>query len=61
MWMCFLPEAETNKSTSSAVTRRCLPDLGTMKGGVVVVGNETTFEDGEGAMVNASQVLEASK
>ncbi|XP_072240508.1 choline transporter-like protein 2 isoform X2 [Leuresthes tenuis] len=42
-------------------THRCLPNLGTMKGGVVVVGNETSFEDGQGAMVNASQVLEASK
>lgn len=45
----------------SAVTRRCLPALGTMKGGVVVVGNETVFDDGEGVTVNASDVLEASK
>ncbi|RVE75590.1 hypothetical protein OJAV_G00000400 [Oryzias javanicus] len=46
---------------SKAFTRRCLPALRTMKGGVVVVGNETTFYDGESATVNASQVLEASK
>ncbi|XP_061578983.1 choline transporter-like protein 2 isoform X1 [Cololabis saira] len=46
---------------SKAFTRRCLPALGTMKGGVVVVGNETTFDDGEGVRVNASEVLEASK
>ncbi|XP_056135602.1 choline transporter-like protein 2 isoform X2 [Lampris incognitus] len=46
---------------SKAFTRRCLPALGTMKGGVVVVGNETTFDDGEGDHVNATQLLEASK
>lgn len=45
----------------TAVTRRCLPALGTMKGGVVVVGNETVFDAGEGTSVNASDVLEASK
>lgn len=44
-----------------AVTRRCLPALGTMKGGVVVVGNETSFDDGQGVSVNATDVLEASK
>uniref|UniRef100_A0A3B5ARW1 Choline transporter-like protein 2 n=1 Tax=Stegastes partitus TaxID=144197 RepID=A0A3B5ARW1_9TELE len=42
-------------------TRRCLPALGTMKGGVVVVGNETTFDAGQGVSINASEVLEASK
>ncbi|XP_051801512.1 choline transporter-like protein 2 isoform X2 [Acanthochromis polyacanthus] len=46
---------------SKAFTRRCLPALGTMKGGVVVVGNETTFDSGEGGSINASEVLEASK
>ncbi|XP_023821142.1 choline transporter-like protein 2 isoform X2 [Oryzias latipes] len=46
---------------SKAFTRRCLPALRTMKGGVVVVGNETTFYDGESATINASQLLEASK
>uniref|UniRef100_A0A672JAY4 Choline transporter-like protein 2 n=1 Tax=Salarias fasciatus TaxID=181472 RepID=A0A672JAY4_SALFA len=46
---------------SKAFTRRCLPALGTMKGGVVVVGNETTFDDGQGVSINASDVLEASK
>ncbi|XP_047434278.1 choline transporter-like protein 2 isoform X2 [Mugil cephalus] len=46
---------------SKAFTRRCLPALGTMKGGVVVVGNVTSFI-GEGDQnVNASDVLEASK
>lgn len=45
----------------SAVTRRCLPALGTMKGGVVVVGNETVVDAGEGTSVNASDILEASK
>ncbi|CAN9509853.1 unnamed protein product [Ophioblennius macclurei] len=46
---------------SKAFTRRCLPALGTMKGGVVVVGNETSFDDGQGVSINASDVLEASK
>uniref|UniRef100_A0A8C4H1X7 Choline transporter-like protein n=1 Tax=Dicentrarchus labrax TaxID=13489 RepID=A0A8C4H1X7_DICLA len=46
---------------SKPFTRRCLPALGTMKGGVVVVGNETTFDGGEGTAVNATDVLEASK
>ncbi|XP_078120604.1 choline transporter-like protein 2 isoform X2 [Sander vitreus] len=46
---------------SKAFTRRCLPALGTLKGGVVVVGNETTFNDGEGSSINATDVLEASK
>ncbi|GAA6220298.1 choline transporter-like protein 2 isoform X2 [Lates japonicus] len=46
---------------SKAFTRRCLPALGTMKGGVVVVGNETTFDTGLGVNINATEVLEASK
>ncbi|KAK7929561.1 hypothetical protein WMY93_005956 [Mugilogobius chulae] len=46
---------------SKPFTRRCLPALGTMKGGLVVVGNETVFEDGEGKTVNATEVLDASK
>ncbi|XP_044045547.1 choline transporter-like protein 2 isoform X2 [Siniperca chuatsi] len=46
---------------SKAFTRRCLPALGTMKGGVVVVGNETTFDAGQGVNINATDVLEASK
>ncbi|XP_004538950.1 choline transporter-like protein 2 isoform X2 [Maylandia zebra] len=46
---------------SKAFTRRCLPALATLKGGVVVVGNETTFDDGNSGTVNASDVLEASK
>ncbi len=32
-----------------------------MKGGVVVVGNETTFDAGQGVNINATDVLEASK
>ncbi|KAM8879149.1 choline transporter-like protein 2 isoform 2-T2 [Spinachia spinachia] len=46
---------------SKAFTRRCLPALGTLKGGVVVVGNETTFDAGQGYNINATDVLEASK
>uniref|UniRef100_UPI003AAE3791 choline transporter-like protein 2 isoform X1 n=1 Tax=Centroberyx gerrardi TaxID=166262 RepID=UPI003AAE3791 len=46
---------------SKAFTRRCLPALGTMKGGVVVVGNETILDNGEGDKVNATELLEASK
>lgn len=49
-----------NKRLSSTVTRRCLPALEKIKGGVVVVGNETTFVDGNNR-VNASDLLEASK
>uniref|UniRef100_A0A8C9YJM7 Choline transporter-like protein n=1 Tax=Sander lucioperca TaxID=283035 RepID=A0A8C9YJM7_SANLU len=41
---------------SKAFTRRCLPALGTLKGGVVVVGNETTFTDGKGSSINATDV-----
>lgn len=54
--VCFEPHA-----LRPSVTRRCLPALGTMKGGVVVVGNETSFDDGQGFSVNATDVLEASK
>ncbi|XP_059185892.1 choline transporter-like protein 2 isoform X2 [Centropristis striata] len=46
---------------SKAFTRRCLPALGTLKGGVVVVGNDTSFDAGMGVTINASDVLEASK
>ncbi|XP_053189399.1 choline transporter-like protein 2 isoform X1 [Scomber japonicus] len=46
---------------SKPFTRRCLPALGTRKGGVVMVGNETTLDDGEGRQINATNVLEASK
>ncbi|XP_072319107.1 choline transporter-like protein 2 isoform X3 [Eucyclogobius newberryi] len=46
---------------SKPFTRRCLPALGTMKGGVIVVGNETSFDTGEGTSINATDVLEASK
>uniref|UniRef100_A0A672YDD1 Choline transporter-like protein 2 n=1 Tax=Sphaeramia orbicularis TaxID=375764 RepID=A0A672YDD1_9TELE len=45
---------------SKAFTRRCLPALGTMKGGVVVVGNQTTINV-DGVNINATDVLEASK
>uniref|UniRef100_A0A671SUQ0 Choline transporter-like protein n=1 Tax=Sinocyclocheilus anshuiensis TaxID=1608454 RepID=A0A671SUQ0_9TELE len=44
------------------LTRRCLPALETLKGGVVVVGNETTFRDDyAGENINATDLLEASK
>ncbi|XP_015248848.1 PREDICTED: choline transporter-like protein 2 isoform X2 [Cyprinodon variegatus] len=46
---------------SKAFTRRCLPALGKLKGGVVVVGNETAFYDDDNNRVNATDVLEASK
>uniref|UniRef100_A0A8C6NNM3 Choline transporter-like protein 2 n=1 Tax=Nothobranchius furzeri TaxID=105023 RepID=A0A8C6NNM3_NOTFU len=46
---------------SKAFTRRCLPALGRMKGGVVVVGNETTFVDDDNNRVNATELLDASK
>uniref|UniRef100_A0A4W4GLT2 Choline transporter-like protein n=1 Tax=Electrophorus electricus TaxID=8005 RepID=A0A4W4GLT2_ELEEL len=42
----------------SAVTQRCFPALGKMKG-VVTVGNKTTFEDGEGKRREASELLPA--
>lgn len=57
-----LKQVDVNGSSPpSTVTRRCLPALGTMKGGVVVVGNETTLDAGEGFNINATDVLEASK
>ncbi|XP_069561013.1 choline transporter-like protein 2 isoform X1 [Brachyistius frenatus] len=46
---------------SKAFTRRCLPALETMKGGMVVVDNETTLDGGMGVSVNATDLLEASK
>uniref|UniRef100_A0A087Y3R0 Choline transporter-like protein n=1 Tax=Poecilia formosa TaxID=48698 RepID=A0A087Y3R0_POEFO len=46
---------------SKAFTRRCLPALGKLSGGVVVVGNETSFLDDENNRVNATDLLEASK
>uniref|UniRef100_A0A672YBN3 Choline transporter-like protein n=1 Tax=Sphaeramia orbicularis TaxID=375764 RepID=A0A672YBN3_9TELE len=41
------------------ITRRCLPALGTMKGGVVVVGNQTTINV-DGVNINATDVLESN-
>ncbi|XP_060774517.1 choline transporter-like protein 2 isoform X3 [Neoarius graeffei] len=46
---------------SKPFTRRCLPALETKKGGVVVIGNETIFTDGNNTNVNATDLLEASK
>ncbi|TRY92366.1 hypothetical protein DNTS_014100 [Danionella cerebrum] len=46
---------------SKNFTRRCLPALETLKGGVVVIGNKTTFTDDEGDKINATELLEASK
>ncbi|XP_036427411.1 choline transporter-like protein 2 isoform X2 [Colossoma macropomum] len=45
---------------SRPFTRRCLPALETKKGGVVVVGNETTFTSGD-INLNATDLLEATK
>ncbi|XP_067315136.1 choline transporter-like protein 2 isoform X1 [Pseudorasbora parva] len=46
---------------SKNFTRRCLPALETLKGGIVVVGNKTSFMDDEGDKINATDLLEASK
>ncbi|MEQ2241149.1 hypothetical protein ILYODFUR_022427 [Ilyodon furcidens] len=46
---------------SKAFTQRCLPALGKLKDGVVVVGNKTTFIDNDKNRVNATDILEASK
>uniref|UniRef100_A0A8C7DIC3 Choline transporter-like protein n=1 Tax=Oncorhynchus kisutch TaxID=8019 RepID=A0A8C7DIC3_ONCKI len=46
--------------SSKPFTRRCLPALSTMKGGVVVVGNETIFDNGEGEKVNATDFLDVA-
>ncbi|XP_051996323.1 choline transporter-like protein 2 isoform X2 [Xyrauchen texanus] len=45
---------------SKPFTQRCLPALETLKGGVVVIGNKTTFMD-NGENINATDLLEASK
>ncbi|XP_017571225.1 choline transporter-like protein 2 isoform X3 [Pygocentrus nattereri] len=45
---------------SRPFTRRCLPALETKKGGVVVIGNETTFTSGD-VNLNATDLLEATK
>ncbi|KAL7890999.1 hypothetical protein AOLI_G00004750 [Acnodon oligacanthus] len=45
---------------SRPFTRRCLPALETKKGGVVVIGNETTFTFGD-VNLNATDLLEATK
>ncbi|XP_031419692.1 choline transporter-like protein 2 isoform X2 [Clupea harengus] len=43
-------------------SRRCLPDLGTKKGGVVVVGDNTTsYIDEDNLTHNASDLLDAAK
>ncbi|TMS22971.1 Choline transporter-like protein 2 [Larimichthys crocea] len=60
--MCQSSGAAGVPVSHHTVTRRCLPALGTRKkNGVVVVGNETTIDTGEGTTVNATDVLEASK
>ncbi|XP_028829388.1 choline transporter-like protein 2 isoform X3 [Denticeps clupeoides] len=47
---------------SQKFSRRCLPNLGTKPGGVIVVGeNSTTFTDDSGQTRNASDLLEATK
>ncbi|KAL7825768.1 hypothetical protein SRHO_G00335060 [Serrasalmus rhombeus] len=45
---------------SRPFTRRCLPALETKKGGIVVIGNETTFTSGD-VNLNATDLLEATK
>ncbi|KAL6455789.1 hypothetical protein MHYP_G00356400 [Metynnis hypsauchen] len=45
---------------SRPFTRRCLPALETKKGGIVVIGNETTFTSGD-VSLNATDLLEATK
>ncbi|XP_063058155.1 choline transporter-like protein 2 [Engraulis encrasicolus] len=47
---------------SKNFSRRCLPDLGTKKGGVIVVGeNTTSYMDENNEPRNASDLLEAAK
>ncbi|XP_056315460.1 choline transporter-like protein 2 isoform X1 [Danio aesculapii] len=46
---------------SKNFTRRCLPALETMKGGVVVIGNETQFTVDKGEVINATELLDAAK
>ncbi|XP_048056354.1 choline transporter-like protein 2 isoform X2 [Megalobrama amblycephala] len=46
---------------SKNFTRRCLPALETLKGGIVVIGNKTTFVDEKGENRNATDLLDASK
>uniref|UniRef100_A0A3B5MAP8 Choline transporter-like protein n=1 Tax=Xiphophorus couchianus TaxID=32473 RepID=A0A3B5MAP8_9TELE len=45
---------------SKSFTRRCFPDLG-LKGGVVTVGNSTKFEDGDGKMRDAKDLVDGVK
>uniref|UniRef100_A0A1A7ZXS0 Choline transporter-like protein n=2 Tax=Nothobranchius furzeri TaxID=105023 RepID=A0A1A7ZXS0_NOTFU len=45
---------------SKAITRRCFPALG-LKGGVVTVGNQTTFDDGRGNSLNANDLVNGVK
>ncbi|XP_062853268.1 choline transporter-like protein 2 isoform X4 [Trichomycterus rosablanca] len=46
---------------SRPFTRRCLPAFETIKGGVVVIGNKTSFSYGDNKSVNTTDLLEASK
>ncbi|XP_041832962.1 choline transporter-like protein 2 isoform X2 [Melanotaenia boesemani] len=45
---------------SKPFTRRCFPSLG-MKGGVITVGNSSTFEDGTGKIRNAKDLVDGVK
>uniref|UniRef100_A0A3B3VRS1 Choline transporter-like protein n=1 Tax=Poecilia latipinna TaxID=48699 RepID=A0A3B3VRS1_9TELE len=45
---------------SKSFTRRCFPALG-LKGGVVTVGNSTTFDDGEGNQRDAKDLVDGVK
>ena len=43
-----------------AVVRRCLPALSS-RGGVLTVGNATSYEDGSGQLRNVSELLQGAR
>ena len=45
---------------SLPVARRCLPAIQAKKG-VIMVGNETTYDDGHGRRRNVTELLEGAK
>lgn len=42
------------------MARRCLPAIQAKKG-VIMVGNETTYDDGRGSRRNVTELLEGAK
>lgn len=44
----------------SPVARRCFPAIQAKKG-VIMVGNETTYDDGQGRRRNVTELLEGAK